>query len=169
MGKIIIAPQNYVKNEDETSIFLAGGITDCEDWQSTVIKYIEDIRDLVIYNPRRAFFNTANALDTVKQIHWEFENLEQMDFFTIYFAESESVQPITLYELGRNLVRMKERFPDTWKYRILIGIAEGYKRKDDVILQSMLATGEKLYKTECSATKYASEVRSLLLSFPLKK
>lgn len=39
----------------------------------------------------------------------------------MYFCESESVQPICMYELGRNLIRMQQRFPDFYN-RIIIGV-----------------------------------------------
>lgn len=167
MANIIVAPQRYIIERNEPmTIFLAGGITGCEDWQSIVIKNLEDIRDLVIFNPRRSTFDATDSSKSFEQIIWEFNCLEMMDFFTVYFAGSDSVQPITLYELGRNLVRMKERFPEDWNKRILIGIADEYKRKEDVVIQSMLAADhQQLYISGCSPEEYAIAVRKLLLSF----
>lgn len=54
----------------------------------------------------------------------------------MYFAESNSDQPICMYELGRNLVRMQDRFPD--EVRSIISVEDEYSRKEDVIIQSRL-------------------------------
>jgi len=119
------------------SVFLAGGITKCEDWQSKVIKRLEPY-SVTIFNPRRKSFDINDLTETLKQIAWEFNRLEEMDIFSMYFCNSESDQPICMYELGRYICRMQERFPD-WKDRIVVSVEEGYSRADDVFVQTRLA------------------------------
>ncbi len=49
-----------------------------------------------------------------------------------------------MYELGRNLIRMQMKFPKDWENRIVVSVEDGYKRKQDVQIQSELACGFKL-------------------------
>lgn len=140
--KVITAAENYEKQEGDILCFLAGGITKCPDWQSEVIKQLQkfyDTEHLVVFNPRRENFPIHDPNASYEQIKWEFEQLERMDIFSMYFAKSESVQPICMYELGRNLVRMEMRFPDDFKYRVIVGIESGYPRYNDVVIQTKLA------------------------------
>lgn len=60
----------------------------------------------------------------------------------MYFDGGVSDQPICLYELGRNIERMKQRFPDDWTDRIVITCDAKYKRVEDVIIQTRLATDD---------------------------
>jgi hypothetical protein len=62
----------------------------------------------------------------------------------MYFSGGESDQPICMYELGRNLERMKQRFPDDWWERIIITCDANYKRVSDVAIQTALATDKKV-------------------------
>ena len=119
MSQIIIAP-----NQEEAifhSVFLAGGISNCTDWQSEVIKYL-DKEDITIFNPRRKNFDITDLSATTQQIKWEFNRLEKMDIFSMYFCESKSDQPICMYELGRYVERMRVRFPLDWEERIIISV-----------------------------------------------
>ena len=79
-------------------------------------------------------------MEAIKQIEWEFDMLERCYLFSLYFAGGESVQPICMYELGRYIERMKQRFPNTWKKRIVITCDSSYKRLADVLVQTRLAT-----------------------------
>ena len=143
MSQIIVAP-----NDEEpiyTSVFLAGGISGCRDWQREVIEELK-YADLSVFNPRREYFDITNKKASHEQIKWEFERLEQMDIFSMYFCNSYSDQPICMYELGRNILRMQNRFPRDWQMRIAVGIEEGYMREDDVIIQlSLCAPGAFVY------------------------
>ena len=142
--KLITAPEIYTPKEGEYAVFLAGGITGCHDWQSRVINYLKDFHhtdNLVIFNPRRDNFPIDDPNAVEEQIKWEFDHIEKSDLFTMYFCNSESDQPICMYELGRNLVRWQERFPEDYHMRIIISIETGYKRTKDVEIQSKLACG----------------------------
>lgn len=147
--KVITAPDEYKLEEKDVTVFLAGGITDCEDWQSKVIEELDNSSDnlehLVVFNPRRENFPIDDPLAAYKQIHWEFDNIERSDIFSMYFAASEtSVQPICMYELGRNIARWQTRFPADWVDRIVISVQNDYKRKNDVLIQSDLASYYKI-------------------------
>ena len=93
---------------------------------------ISEFEDITIFNPRQEHFNVSDKSASYKQISWEFERLEQMDIFSMYFCNDDSDQPICLYELGRNIIRMQNRFPSDWEKRIIISVEDGYKRKEDV-------------------------------------
>jgi hypothetical protein len=115
------------------------------------------LKNLVIFNPRRSTFDITDKNATVKQIHWEFDRLEHVDLFTMFFANSPSPQPICFYELGRNLVRMQQRFPGEFDSRIFIGIQDGFSRKDDVLIQSDLAGERALLRIVAKTAKEYAE------------
>lgn len=135
MSQIITAPS--IEKPKYISLFLAGGITNCKEWQKAVIRELE-FEDVSIFNPRQEHFDITDRKASHKQIHWEYERLEQMDIFSMYFCSGDSDQPICMYELGRNIVRMQNRFPADWQKRIIISVEDGYKRKEDVIIQTSL-------------------------------
>lgn len=140
--KVITAVETYERQPEDICCFLAGGITNCAEWQDEVIKELENIEgldNLIIFNPRRKNFPIHDPNASNEQITWEFNNLEQMDIFSMYFAYTEkSDQPICFYELGRNLVRMQDRFDDITS-RIIISYEDNFKREQDVVIQSQLA------------------------------
>ena len=141
--RIITAPEPLDIKNDEVAVFLAGGITDCPDWQKKVIDLLSahvDCLKLVILNPRRQNFPIDDPNAAEEQITWEFNALEQMDIFSMYFCSGNSDQPICMYELGRNIVRMQMRFPADWEKRIIITQEHGYRRFADVRIQTILAT-----------------------------
>lgn len=81
-------------------LFLAGGISNCRDWQSEAIAKIGDDLDVVIFNPRREGFVPNGGEDAREQIVWEHERLQEADLIAFWFCR-ETVCPITLYELGK--------------------------------------------------------------------
>jgi len=146
--KVITAPEEYLKEGKETSVFLAGGITNCSEWQKSIIDYFNkqsNTDNLVLFNPRRDTFDVGNPTAAMRQIIWEYKYIEKADIFSMYFDNSTtSDQPICMYELGRNIVRMQQRFPNDWEDRIIITVEPGYKREKDVEIQVDLATNGKL-------------------------
>lgn len=136
MAIVIEAPNEFysIKNETENlKIFIAGGITNCPDWQQDFIQELDDYPYVTLLNPRRKEFDIHNPYETEKQIIWEHRHLEEADLIIFYFSKG-SVNPIALFELGKYLE----------KSRIVIGIEPGYERERDVTIQSKLAgyTGE---------------------------
>lgn len=159
--KVITAPEEYRLKNDEISVFLAGGITDCFNWQDDIIEILSHLNSdkLVVFNPRRENFPIHDPSASYKQIEWEFKALENADIFSMYFASGESVQPICMYELGRNLARMQIRKPIDWKDRIVISVEDGYKRKQDVLIQTELACGSIPFVTTLPAQISESVLR----------
>jgi hypothetical protein len=134
---------NRIKSYTLPIIFLAGGITNCSEWQDEVIKQLELINtNFIVCNPRRKNFPIDDSNAAQEQIEWEFNALEKCSIFTMYFDDSISDQPICFYELGRNIERMKQKFPADYKDRIIITCNPNFKRQQDVIIQTHLALGE---------------------------
>lgn len=146
--RVITAPEHYYNMGEDITCFLAGGITNCPDWQKQVVEELQkqeqagiDLSHLVIFNPRRENFPIWKPNIAVEQITWEFDYLNQADIFSMYFAATEeSDQPICFYELGRNLVTMQQRYPTDYKRRLVISHAPEFKRMADVYIQTALAT-----------------------------
>ena len=141
---------------DEIVCFLAGGITNCWDWQSAVIDELskfDDTDKLVVFSPRRENFPIDDPNAAQEQINWEFNYLHMADIFSMYFASSESVQPICMYELGVHLTRFDL---DDFPLECVVSVEEGYKRKDDVIIQAVLALdGENIVNTDATPESHA--------------
>lgn len=142
MAQVITAPS--IEIPMFTSVFLAGGITNCKEWQKEVIENLE-YEDVSLFNPRQEHFDVSDKTASYKQILWEFERLEEMNIFSMYFCNDNSDQPICMYELGRNIIRIQNRFPSDWEKRIVISVEDGYRRKSDVFIQTELATQGKVF------------------------
>ena len=59
MAQIITAPS--IEKPKFISLFLAGGITNCKNWQNEVIKELE-FEDVSIFNPRQINFNINDKI-----------------------------------------------------------------------------------------------------------
>lgn len=145
--RVITAPEYYEPYDKDISVFLAGGITNCHDWQSEVIKNlnVNNPSSLIVFNPRRKNFPIEDKSAAYTQIKWEYEMLERCDIFSMYFSSGDSDQPICMYELGRNILRMQMRHPADWQDRIVISVEYDYRRKQDVLIQTELATNGQVY------------------------
>ena len=161
MSQIITAPS--IEKPKYISLFLAGGITNCKEWQKVVIEELK-FEDVSIFNPRQEHFDITDRNASYKQILWEYERLEQMDIFSIYFCNGNSDQPICMYELGRNLVRMQNRFPSDWQKRIVISVEDGYKRKQDVIIQTGLWAPTVFVYDDGEPEAHAHYIRNVIRS-----
>jgi hypothetical protein len=123
------APDELIKDYVWKSVFLAGGITGCPNWQASIRGHLAD-SGLVLYNPRRSSFD-INATPEREQIEWEYKALNQADAILFWFPAGESLCPIVLYELGT----WTQKYP----YKpIFIGIEPGYKRENDIRVQTEL-------------------------------
>lgn len=109
------------------SVFLAGGITGCPDWQSDMMLYLNETK-LTLYNPRRKDFPIGDPKAAREQILWEHMMLRSADCILFWFPE-ESLCPIALYELGAWTPQKKTLF---------IGCHPGYSRAQDVVIQTDL-------------------------------
>lgn len=129
----IEAPQEYIGKGP--SVFLAGGITDCRDWQNSATKMLTATfgrygDENVIFNPRRENFPIDDPSASDAQIAWEFRHLARAEVVLFWFDSGPSNQPIALYELGRHAALGR---------RLAVGCDPGYLRKTDVTVQMQLA------------------------------
>jgi hypothetical protein len=126
--RYVQAPQPY--DGPGPVLFLAGGITDCPDWQSQAAAMLRDTPGLTVLDPRRAAFDLADPAAAAEQITWEHTHLRRADVVLFWFAPGGSVQPITLYELGVHVTR---------GVPLAVGADPGYPRRLDVQVQLALA------------------------------
>jgi hypothetical protein len=124
-----IEAPNIILWEHRICLFLAGGITGCPDWQGEAVKKLQDLH-ITILNPRRKNFPIHDKSAAEEQIMWEFNALNNATHILFWFCKA-TLCPIVLYELGRHLARSKAG--------IFIGIEPGYKRAQDVMIQTRLA------------------------------
>lgn len=162
--KVVTAIENFTPGRFDIKCFLAGGITKCWNWQEAVINELNKYNlpnNLVIFNPRRENFPIDDPRAAYEQISWEFYWLERCDIFSMYFARSESVQPICMYELGRNLARMRYTYrsdPGSYIDRVVITCEDGYSRAEDVLIQSNLALGGNILTPNPSPESHAEAI-----------
>lgn len=143
--RYIEAVEKYELTIAEKSLFLAGGITGCGDWQSDLIKKIED-EDITILNPRRKVYPDYPDAER-EQIEWEYNAMEDAQAISFWFP-NETLCPITLYELGKISVGDKPLF---------IGVDPKYARKTDIEIQTKLIRPD--VKIVYSIDELASQVR----------
>lgn len=122
-------PEVYTGSE--RSLFLAGGIQGCRNWQQDLVKMLAD-ENLVILNPRRKVYLADSPGAEDEQITWEFEHFKRTSAVSFWFPP-ETLCPITLYELGIQNAGSKPLF---------IGIDPEYKRRTDIEIQTRLARPE---------------------------
>ena len=131
--RYIEAPQNYAPRPgDPPALFLAGGISGCENWQAQACELLADA-PVVVFNPRRADFDVADSAAAYKQIAWEYHHLRRADVTLFWFPacdRSVTVQPIALFELGATL-----EGANCYGRRLVVGVDQGYPRLFDVIEQ----------------------------------
>ena len=132
----IIKPPSYDKTRNRyqtIDIFLAGGISNCSDWQEIVTQRALDKfqnKDFILINPRKDNFDVSNPSESENQIMWEHHWLELSDAIFFWFPK-ETLCPITLFELGC--------YADRSSYKdLIIGCDPEYKRLTDVQTQTKL-------------------------------
>lgn len=129
--KLIVAPEKPVY--ESKSVFLAGGISNCPEWQNEVIKALKE-EHLTIVNPRRDGVLPPEA--EPEQIRWEHSALAEADAILFWFP-AETLCPITLFELGAHANRNVPLF---------IGVHPEYARKLNVTVQmELVRPGLKIY------------------------
>ena len=113
-------------------MFIAGGITNCENWQNDLILRLKQETklneskkiNLVILNPRCEEMPDHNT-----QVKWEFKKLKKSDIISFWFSEG-SVNPITLFEYGSHFKSKKKK--------IVVGCHPNYEKRNSVIVQTEL-------------------------------
>ena len=124
MVNVITAPEEFVNID----IFLAGGITDCPDWQQRAIGLLS-LTGLTVANPRRPEGLAKTGGAARRQIAWEHAALSNANVVLFHFPKTSSMCPITLFELGKMLGNGKP---------VAVSVDPGYPRQFDVIEQCRL-------------------------------
>src|SRR5262249_11911770 len=94
---------NYIEAPHEfwgsdVTVFLAGGISDCENWQRQVAEALQHV-NVTLLNPRREAFPQGNEDENRQQIGWEHRYLKRADIVAFWFPP-QTLCPIALFELG---------------------------------------------------------------------
>lgn len=140
-------PERYSGNL--TSLFVAGGISGCPDWQKEYVELLSPL-NIAVFNPRRAHFDVLNPKLSETQIEWEHTHLAKADIISFWFC-AETLNPITLFELG---FWMNSDKP------IVIGSHIQYQRVADVVIQTRLA--RPTVKVVYSIKSLAEQVSSIV-------
>ncbi len=128
------APNDADERLPGPSLFLAGGISGCPNWQLRVVRRLDAAGcRVVIFNPRRTAFEVGDPAAGPEQIAWEHRHLARADVILFWFPASDSVQPIALYELGAHAARGKP---------LAVGADPAYSRRLDVVKQLALERPE---------------------------
>jgi len=146
-------PDNYEESDDSPTVFLAGGITGCPDWQTDIkTRLLETCPGLFLFNPRRATFdvNDENAFDI--QVTWEHRHLKKARCILFWFP-CETLCPITLLEIGKWMV-----LAPLENKHLIVGCHPKYTRRKDVQLQLNLQFGRHV-QVHSSLDEIFREVR----------
>jgi len=128
------------------SLFLAGGISDCDGWQWRLAEMLSPL-DLVVLNPRRKHFPMDHPSAAEGQICWEFRHLRRATARLFWFP-SATLCPIALYELG------------AWSAApgpLFVGVDPAYARRHDVEIQTKLVRPD--VRVRYSIEELAGDVR----------
>jgi hypothetical protein len=77
------APQEFIG--DDSVIFLAGAVSDAENWQRQFMLLLAPL-ELVVLNPRRDNFPRGNSNAAASQIGWEHRHLSRADLVVFWFS-----------------------------------------------------------------------------------
>lgn len=124
---IELQPPTKYRTTLPPTLFLAGGITGCPDWQAEMAFLFADT-PLTLFNPRRANFPINDPNAAYEQIAWEHKHLQRADAILFWFPY-ETLCPIVLYELGTWSMSSKPLF---------VGVHPDYQRRADVEIQTLL-------------------------------
>lgn len=123
---IVTAPATY--DGRLPTVFLAGGIGGCPDWQSEVPALLPS--HVALLNPRQREFDMSDPLAATRQVRWEKAALRRADILLFWFPEPVDpgvVQPIAFLELGLYVCGTSRP--------AVVGASRGFRRRDDVVLQ----------------------------------
>jgi hypothetical protein len=144
----IEAPK-VIEIKNDISVFFAGGISQCEDWQKYSEEKLSGLDELTVVNPRRNNWKVDKdeVEESVKQIGWEFKYIRKVTDIIFWFTD-DTLQPISLYELGAALQRnaqywdsnkpMEDEKGFVKGQRVFLGADSNYKRVLDVKVQGKL-------------------------------
>ena len=132
MPLVMLGPDDVSATVD---LFLAGGISNCPDWQAEAVELLAEglkhvQRDVMVANPRRAEGLESTGPAAARQIAWEHNMLSKAALVSFWFPK-ETLCPITLLELG---VQMGEG-----RAKVIVAAEGAYARRFDLIEQIGLA------------------------------
>ncbi len=125
--RLVQCPAEAAPQLGERSVFLAGGISNCSNWQAQLPELLRET-DWLLINPRREDFDSSNPAMTETQIAWEHRHLRLATAIAFWFPP-QTLCPITLYELGAWSMTQKPLF---------VGVDPQYQRRLDVLEQTRL-------------------------------
>jgi hypothetical protein len=134
---VVTAPGLYAAHLPRPWCFLAGGISNCPDWQSDLIAALAPMDRLrpgvdgTFFNPRAATFDVKDPSATTRQICWEQMAMQQADIIGFWFARG-SDNPIVFFEYGTYL----QRYLLTGSPEIVVGCDPDFRRTNDVVMQT---------------------------------
>ncbi|MEK7570860.1 MAG: nucleoside 2-deoxyribosyltransferase domain-containing protein [Patescibacteria group bacterium] len=133
-GPTIIGAPSREFEPRKHQLFLAGGISNCPDWQKNLIELLPGLPNVNIFNPRRVEFPKDDPNALKEQIEWEYDFLRNASSIAVWFSRG-SLNPIVWYELGM-WVNSRPKLP------AFIGVDPAYERPQDVIIQTGLPRPE---------------------------
>jgi hypothetical protein len=113
------------------TIYLAGGIANCSDWQKKMIKLLRET-NVNAFNPRDGNYVISDAEEYLNRVRYNRAKLDASEAVLLWFPK-EQLTPVALLELGSVVASSKPVF---------IGIDPGYPRQIDVEIQTKLARPE---------------------------
>lgn len=142
---ILFTPDTINREQlpEHIDLFMAGGISGCWNWQDALYQAVAyhldrllptgwelDNKPFTIASPRRAHGLEKDGNAAAEQIAWEYAAMSRTAFTSFYFTR-DTVQPITLLELGKHLSQ-------PWGNHIT-ACEIGYERAFDVYTQTTLS------------------------------
>jgi hypothetical protein len=112
-------------------VFLAGGISDTENWQVEMMRQLEG-HNFTVLNPRRKKFAMGDTEEGQRQIDWEWRYLQRADLVAFWFPP-QTLCPIALFELGACCASNKP---------LVVGSDLAYARRFDLEVQLSLRRPE---------------------------
>lgn len=137
-----------MKKDNEVYCFLAGSCSSKNKWRIDIIKFLQGIEEqnvlpldnLVIIDPfRKDWSSLDDGEKLIEQIKWECKLLSDSDIIVTYFDKSKdekNIFPMTLFELGKSIISLKEKFGiNKLKYRLLAYAHPEYALFDNIKCQ----------------------------------
>lgn len=115
----------------DRSIYLAGGIKGCPDWQQEAMTLLSGM-NLEVENPRIDSFVRGDNAEYRSLVRKNRLTLDSCESVVVWFPKDQ-LTPVALLELGSLVASAKPLF---------VGIEPGYKRQIDVEIQTELARPE---------------------------
>jgi hypothetical protein len=143
--RYIEAPTEY--EGSGPMLFLAGGVSDAENWQQCLLRLLPQ-GEYTVLNPRRFEFPVGDNIAEVQQIEWEVQHLRRATLAAFWFPP-QTLCPIALFELGLCSASTRP---------IVVGTDPNYARRLDVEVHLRLDRPDLMIATtlESLATQVAN-------------